>query len=225
VIEHKIRQLERDQAKSSKSEKQTLPLSKYSLGTWDRAASQEASDETKPLTIPTNKADSEHPPHQQPYIGGNEKDESVPQDQLSSAEIDALAKLVTDVADRIIWLRSYWAVTLSVEVECEAEAWLARLHELAAKLSLIAPDKLDEAVKGYEYLLTQAVRTIPKPQIDEKTQQRYMSPSAPNFFEAQLWFDVFYSYEPLAPRPAATGFRMACERLLGTEWRVQVFRL
>ena len=70
-------------------------------------------------------------------------------------------------------------------------------------------------MKGYEYLLTQAVRVIAKPQIDERIQQRYMSPSAPNIPEAQLWFDLFYSYEPSITRPSTARFPDGLGDLVG----------
>lgn len=72
---------------------------------------------------------------------------------LTPNEIDALTEQITEIADRIDWLRSVWARTLSPEIDREVEAWLVRLQRLAKKLpeelltlilenraSLFAPD-------------------------------------------------------------------------------------
>src|SRR5437588_6543283 len=124
---------------------------------------------------------------------------SAPEPELSAAEVEELAKKIADIADRIQWLRAYWATTLAPEVDREQEAWRARLIELAARLKTIAPDVLEKVMAGRSHLLTQPLRVATKATIPQRIQEDLLPPSAPSARNAEIMSEVyFYS---ISPRP------------------------
>jgi hypothetical protein len=129
-----------------------------------------------------------------PDVTSTEVDDSKPNEQeteLSPEQVEDIAVRIVAIADRISWLRRFWATAFSVELASEAESWLARLQALAKNL----PDEVAEAVLGSKsYLLKQNVRNIRKPAIDQRIQQRLLPPSAPALEAKGNWMDLYFAF-------------------------------
>jgi hypothetical protein len=116
----------------------------------------------------------------------------------SPAGLDALADLITDVADRIIRLRRFWATTLAPEVDRESERWLTKLHELAKGLPR---EIVDLILEDRAYLMHQQPRDVSKPAISQDIQQSLIAPSAPSIDMTGTWSEVYFGiHQPQRPR-------------------------
>lgn len=122
-----------------------------------------------------------------------------PPQARSRDELDSLAEKIVNIADRIRFLRSAWTTTLSLEVDREAELWLARLHEVAKTL----PREIVELLlEDRAYLIHQRARDFSKPSISRDVQLRVMAPSAPSVDLTGTMSEVYYAvHQARAPRP------------------------
>jgi uncharacterized protein YukE len=165
------------------------------LGVFDRPAPSRTEPPTPSPTIPSAaevKASANNDIEPAPP-------ETPAQPELSPKEADELAERISDIANRIVWMQSFWARTVSVEVDREIQAWLAKLQELAKKL----PPELVESTLGTKaQLLTAKVRDIRKETISQNVQLWVLPPSAPSLDSAGVWADLYFAiHEPRAPRP------------------------
>lgn len=185
-IERRLRELEKGSEPVPSS-----PVSPFLLGVWDKPA---ASSDPPPQSekIPA-----------QPAPSGTEKEaasketEQPPHPDIEPAEAETLAHKIADLADRISFLRSYWARTLSPEIDRDAEACLARLHDLARSVPL---DLAETALGSHVSLLSQKVRELKRPRIAEKMQLQILPPSAPSL-DNGAWAEVYYAFRNLSPPP------------------------
>lgn len=169
------------------------------LGVFDRplpVASHTDKEETVPVTDAAKAA-----------VADESAEPSTPEPaeaDLSPEEVDELADKIAAIADRVVWLRSVWARTLSVEIDREAEVWLVRLKALAKRL----PEEVLEAVLGKSIgLLRRTVRNVDKPVISEKVQQRVLPPSAPSLDAVGTWSELYYAFRnPRPPRDPPRGY-------------------
>jgi hypothetical protein len=119
--------------------------------------------------------------------------------EISPEQAEVLAQRMVDIAERIEWLRSYWARTLSVEVDREIQTWLANLQSLAKNL----PNEIAEAIlKNRSYLLAQKVQEVKKWEIPEKLQLALLAPSAPALDPAGTRAELYNAMrQPRPPKP------------------------
>ena len=188
ALEQQVSELERAQLPEA------VPSGPGVFGMFDRP--EPGKNDVEPIARePKNLAEQKKPSAPSPA----KPPEPQPSDHgLSPDEFEALAEQITAIADRITRLRTYWATTLSVEVDRESEMWLARLHEAAKGL----PEELLEFILGdRSYLLRQEVRDVRKPSIAEKVQLQLIAPSAPALDSVGTWSEIYYAiHQPPSPR-------------------------
>lgn len=189
ALEQQISELERSQLP------QSIPSGPGVLGVFDRP--QPGRTDSEPVALePETQAESKN---QLAPSSTRPPESQASEQELSPDEFEASAEQITAIADRIVRLRAYWARTLSVEVDRESEAWLAKLHEAAKDI----PAELLEFILGdRSYLLRQKVRDVRKPSITEKVQLQLIAPSAPALDSVGTWSEVYYAiHQPRRPRP------------------------
>ena len=172
------------------------PVSPYLLGIFDRPAPAPPGPPISDKTVAAP-AKSEAPPNVPPQATGEEGKHSQ-ELSLTPEETEARCKLLIDIAGRIVLLRSVWTTTLAFEVDREAEAWLARLQQIASTMPREAAEQALGSHCGY---LDQAVHTVARPQIAEQLQARLLPPSAPSTDPANIASDLYwYLVSPPPPR-------------------------
>ncbi len=195
-----LAQIEALEPKSKSPEPEYRPSPDTPFGLIDRPAPRADTDDDKAKSSSTPESSPAPSLAQSTPLEELKAEEPKPGPQLSAIEINELARQISDIADRIIWLRAYWSTTLSDSVAREESAWHARLLELAGKLKAVAPDALEAAMDGQDYLLSQPVRECRKKSIATQVQERVMPSSAPSSMAAQINSD-FYAMLERAHRP------------------------
>lgn len=179
-----------------RSEDRPRPPSPYVLGVFDRP---------KPSTQPGSTSSPQPQPQPvQPGIPSQPRTSDEPQvnqpvaPSLPPEEIERRCKLLAEICGRINLLRSTWATTLSREILCQVEAWIAKLQEIAAS---VPRDMAEQAVSPHVGFLTHSVQRIAPPQIPEAVQKRCLPPSAPGIDPGNLNSDLYwYLRSPSRPR-------------------------
>jgi hypothetical protein len=190
-IERRLRELRGEQSDSSPSR----PISPYLLGVWDKPAPTQPEPAPEPEARPDVPATSEKAVAEQ----ASKADAAPTTQDLSPEEAESIAATIATLGERIVELRSFWARTLSLEVEQQAEACLTRLQQLATQ---IPRDLAEVALGSHASLLTQKTRDVKKPQVSQDIQLNVLPPSVPSLDVTGTWTDLYYAFaNPRQPRP------------------------
>lgn len=109
------------------------------------------------------------------------------------ASVENLIARLTAIRDRLFWLQSVWAVSLSHDVAYEADSYRQVFRELSDQLRKQDADAADKLIAGHEALLL-ADLSPPKPTLPIATQR---------------WFELageVRSERSQPPQPKPTGY-------------------
>ena len=118
---------------------------------------------------------------------------------LPPEEIERRSRQLFEIAERIVMLRRAWVTNpFSFEIDQEAEAWLARLQQIASTMPREAAERALGKYSGY---LDQPVRTVKRPQIPEQVQELLLPPSAPSGRSAEWKSELYWEVRSMKREP------------------------
>lgn len=138
------------------------------------------------------------PPQPQP-VGEEPRENQLVAHSPSPEEIERAGKQLVEIAERIVLLRRAFVTNpFSFEIDQEAEAYLARLQQIA---STIPREAAEQALGQYRGYLDQKVRIVKRPQIPEQVQQLLLPPSAPSAPSAEWKTDLYFEVRSMKREP------------------------